>query len=123
MFVGETTEKARADIQDAFWRYYRRYSGSAYFRLAVEEGRIVASDNPTMDEAMSHVNFIVGDPEYVADQLAPFCDALGVTTLTCMMHVAGLPHETMLGSMRLFIDEVKPRLLARLGAPTAEGVA
>jgi len=123
VYVGETTEQARAEIEECIWRYYRRYSGSAYFKLAVEEGRIVPSEVPTMEEAMCNLNFIAGDPEYVAEQLEPFCRALGVTTLTCMMHVAGMAHEQMLRSMRLFVHEVKPRLLARLGASVEEGVA
>jgi alkanesulfonate monooxygenase SsuD/methylene tetrahydromethanopterin reductase-like flavin-dependent oxidoreductase (luciferase family) len=123
VFVGRTNAEARASIEDALWRYYRRYSGSAYFKLAVEEGRIVVSDRPTIEEVMANLNFIVGDPDYVAEQLEPFCRALGVTTLTCMMHVAGIGHEQMLDSMRLFVGEVKPRLLARLGASVGEGVA
>jgi hypothetical protein len=39
-----------------------------------------------------------------------------------MMHVAGIRHDQMLRSMRLFVDEVKPRLLDRLGASVEEGV-
>jgi hypothetical protein len=31
-----------------------------------------------------------------------------------MFHIAGMPHELLLRSMRLFIKEVKPRLLERL---------
>ena len=115
VFVGDTTEQARAEIDEAIWRYYRRFSNSPYYKLAVEEGRIIPSDAPTMEEITQNLNFIAGDPDYVAEQLEPFCRALGVTTLTCMMHVAGIRHDQMLKSMRLFHDEVKPRLLARLG--------
>ena len=107
--------QARAEIDEAIWRYYRRFSNSPYYKLAVEEGRIIPSDNPSMEEITQNLNFIAGDPDYVAEQLEPFCRALGVTTLTCMMHVAGIRHDQMLKSMRLFHDEVKPRLLARLG--------
>ncbi|MGE3271197.1 MAG: LLM class flavin-dependent oxidoreductase [Chloroflexota bacterium] len=116
VFVGETTAEARAEIEDSIWRYYRRFSGSPYYKLAIEEGRIRPNDNPSMEEAMENLNFIVGDPEHVAEQLEPFCNALGVTTLTCMMHVAGIRHDQMIRSMRLFQREVKPCLLARLGA-------
>ena len=64
------------------------------------------------------VEFMVGGPDTVAEQLATFCDTLQVSSLTCMMHVAGITHDQMLRSMRLFIEEVKPRLLERYAAPT-----
>lgn len=122
IFVGETMEQARAEIEECAWRYFRRYSGSAYFKLAVTDGLLHVPENPTLDQAMQSVSLIVGDPDAVVDQLEGFCRALGVTTLTSMMHIAGLPHASMLKSMRLFIEEVKPRLLARLGS-RAEAVA
>ena len=116
IYVGESTEQARAEIEECIWRYFRRYSGSAYFKQAVADGLLTVSDNPTVEEAMRNVSLIVGDPDSVAAELEGFCRALGVTTLTSMMHIAGMPHQLMLRSMRLFIEEVKPRLLARLGS-------
>jgi alkanesulfonate monooxygenase SsuD/methylene tetrahydromethanopterin reductase-like flavin-dependent oxidoreductase (luciferase family) len=122
IYVSESTEQARAEIEECIWRYFRRYSGSAYFKQALADGLLTLSDNPTVDEAMQSVSLIVGDPDSVAAELEGFCRALGVTTLTSMMHIAGMPHQLMLKSMRLFVEEVKPRLLARLGT-SVEAVA
>jgi alkanesulfonate monooxygenase SsuD/methylene tetrahydromethanopterin reductase-like flavin-dependent oxidoreductase (luciferase family) len=112
--VAESTSQARDEIAECLWRYYRRFSKSPYYQQALADGLMTESSIPTQDEVMRNVSFIVGDPDDVADQLAPFCRALRVTTLSCMFHIAGMPHELLLGSMRLFIKEVKPRLLERL---------
>ena len=61
VYVGDTTDQAREEIGDAIWRYYRRFSNSPYYKLAVEEGRIIPSDNPTMEEITQNLNFIAGE--------------------------------------------------------------
>ena len=92
---------------------------NGYFKQAINDGLLAPTAQPTLEEVMGMVEFIVGGPDTVAEQLATFCDELQVSSLTCMMHVAGITHDQMLRSMRLFIEEVKPRLLAKLAVPAA----
>ena len=119
VYVGRTDAEARADIEECIWRYYRRQTTNGYFKQAINDGLLAPTAQPTLDEVMGMVEFIVGGPDTVAEQLATFCDALQVSSLTCMMHVAGITHDQMMRSMRLFMEEVKPRLLAKLAAPVA----
>jgi alkanesulfonate monooxygenase SsuD/methylene tetrahydromethanopterin reductase-like flavin-dependent oxidoreductase (luciferase family) len=107
-------ERAREEIAQHVQRYHRRMRQGAYYQLAIREGLLSESAEPTLDEIFRNSAYIAGPPEYVANQLADVSRALRATTLNCMMHVAGMPHERVLRSLQLFQTEVKPRLLQRL---------
>ena len=54
---------------------------------------------------------VYGTPEAVTDRLLELREALGYSTLAVWMNVGGrIPHERVLGSMRLFAERVVPRL-------------
>ena len=64
----------------------------------------------TFDEILQEL-VVYGTPESVTARLLELRESLGYTTLSVWMNVGGrIPHERMLGSMRLFAERVMPRL-------------
>ena len=64
----------------------------------------------TFDEILQEL-VVYGTPESVTERLLELRESLGYTTLSVWMNVGGrIPHERMLGSMRLFAERVMPRL-------------
>jgi alkanesulfonate monooxygenase SsuD/methylene tetrahydromethanopterin reductase-like flavin-dependent oxidoreductase (luciferase family) len=54
--------------------------------------------------------FVVGDPAECAEQLQQALDATGATALVFRVHWPGMPHETVVRSLRLLAEQVRPRL-------------
>ena len=54
---------------------------------------------------------VYGTPATVAERLRGLREELGFSSLSAWMNVgAQIPHERVLGSMRLFMEQVAPRL-------------
>lgn len=77
------------------YRFYRR----------VRENLLALSDEQALDQAA-----IVGDAGEVADRLRAHHEALGVTHFMGAFSRGGIPHEAVARSMRLFAEQVMPRL-------------
>jgi len=62
------------------------------------------------DEVLAE-HAIYGSPEAVVDRLLELREAFGFSSLSAWMNPGGqIPHERVLNSMRLFADQVIPRL-------------
>ncbi|MCP3913296.1 MAG: LLM class flavin-dependent oxidoreductase [Actinomycetia bacterium] len=59
-----------------------------------------------------------GTPEQVADRIVTYAEAAGVSHWMAEMKFGGLSHEETMRSMRLFAEEVMPRVKERLGTNT-----
>lgn len=74
-----------------------------------------------LPDLLSRINYIVGSPSTVAKQLNQYIAQTEVDRLGVKMHLAGLPNEDVRRSMRLFAQEVAPKvqLLRQLEAVPA----
>jgi alkanesulfonate monooxygenase SsuD/methylene tetrahydromethanopterin reductase-like flavin-dependent oxidoreductase (luciferase family) len=100
IYVAETAEQARADTEVALLAQARRYSRWRP-QAAIEE----AFEQVTADR------FIIGDPDHCAAQIQRYVTELGINYIVCRMNLAGLAHTRVLASIRLFAQEVIPRLV------------
>jgi alkanesulfonate monooxygenase SsuD/methylene tetrahydromethanopterin reductase-like flavin-dependent oxidoreductase (luciferase family) len=61
-------------------------------------------------DAIRSERAIFGEPSYCLERLQQIRDTLGVQQIMAWMNIGGLPHEQVLGSMRLFAERVLPKL-------------
>ena len=61
-----------------------------------------------------------GGPDTVVEKLESLRDETGVNNIICWMNFGGLPHDAVLRSMRLFAEEVMPKLRAPAAAPVPQ---
>jgi alkanesulfonate monooxygenase SsuD/methylene tetrahydromethanopterin reductase-like flavin-dependent oxidoreductase (luciferase family) len=92
IFVAESDAEARRQGQ-AYVEYYMR--STARFR-------------PIGDHERGEMIF--GGPRTVIDRLSHLHEYTGINNVICWMNFGGLPQEMVLGSMRLFAEEVIPAL-------------
>lgn len=109
VFVAENHAEAMRDSEDAARIYFGSMGNKGYHREAVEEGLLPPSvDSP--EEMRRQVDFIVGDPDEVAEALNRHAAVTGVDRLDVMVQIPGLRTEAVRRSMRLLQREVRPRL-------------
>jgi alkanesulfonate monooxygenase SsuD/methylene tetrahydromethanopterin reductase-like flavin-dependent oxidoreductase (luciferase family) len=114
VFVAESHAEAIAQSEAAAQIYFDMMGGKGYHKEAVEAGLLPATvDSP--EEMRRQVNFIVGDPDEVAEALNRYLETMAVDRLDVMVQIPGLRSEHICQSMRLIQEEVRPRL--RYGAP------
>lgn len=111
VYVGETTRSARAEFRpdlEVHLAEQRNFNPSV-MRPFLREGQPV--NELTADDAMSNGMFTVGDPDHVAERLCAFLDETGgFGTLLIVMGKDWGPPEGRDRSLRLFSEEVVPRL-------------
>ena len=70
----------------------------------------------TYEELIAENMVFVGSPERVAAQIVEHQRELDVAVLVCVFQLGPLSHDRVVRSMRLFTDEVLPRVAARATA-------
>ncbi len=65
-------------------------------------------------EELMRDRFLFGSPDEVAEQIAGYHKRLGVNTMILGMHWVGMPHSQVVDAMRLFAEEVMPRVAQAL---------
>jgi limonene 1,2-monooxygenase len=111
IYVGESTRAARDEFRhdlDVHLGEQARFNPHA-LRPFLADGASV--DDLTPDEAMENGMFTIGDPDHVVDRLAGLLNETeGFGTLLLVMGKDWGSAEGRERSMRLFIEEVAPRL-------------
>jgi alkanesulfonate monooxygenase SsuD/methylene tetrahydromethanopterin reductase-like flavin-dependent oxidoreductase (luciferase family) len=111
VFVAETREKAVEIAGPAathvFRELYGKHSARGERALTNDRGELVA-DSATVDFETFKGRYIVGTPDDAIEQIARLRDELGMTELSCWMHLPGITGEDALASARLFAREVMP---------------
>ncbi|HEX4214968.1 MAG TPA: LLM class flavin-dependent oxidoreductase [Candidatus Dormibacteraeota bacterium] len=79
--------------------------------VAWRHGNVELQGEEQVDAQLARDRFIVGSPDEVAEGVLR-CARLGVTHLVARMHFHGVDNEPVLRSMRLFAEEVMPRVRA-----------
>ena len=109
VYVADTERRARDEAEASTMHFFRVIEealgkGGTKREEAAKLGRL------SYDEILQEL-VVYGTPESVTARLLELREALGNTTLSVWMNVGGrIPHERVLGSMRLFSERVIPRL-------------
>src|SRR5262245_10184693 len=118
VYVAETADRAHSEPEESTVRSYRRLADN--FRASVgEAGTTTAEERAERATGLSQVTYdellrdrlAYGTPDMVVDRLTELRDELGLSGVVIEPNVGGrIPLEQVLRSVRLFADEVAPRL-------------
>jgi alkanesulfonate monooxygenase SsuD/methylene tetrahydromethanopterin reductase-like flavin-dependent oxidoreductase (luciferase family) len=118
IYVAETAERARSEPQDSTLRSYRRLA-EAFGSSAGAAGTTASEERVERAERLSAVGYdallrgrlAYGTPEMVAARLRQLQEMLGLSGVIMEPNVGGyIPSELVFRSVRLFAEEVAPRL-------------
>lgn len=116
VYVADTAARARDEAEASTMHFFRSISQAltqTSAAMPLDEARAARARrlaSLTYDEVLD-TQVIYGAPESVAERVQSLREELGVSNLSLWMNVGGLiPHERILGSMRLFAERVMPRL-------------
>jgi alkanesulfonate monooxygenase SsuD/methylene tetrahydromethanopterin reductase-like flavin-dependent oxidoreductase (luciferase family) len=110
VYVAGTEARARQEPETSTMHFFRTVSDQLARGGTQREEDAARLGRLSYDEIQKEL-VVYGTPEAVAERLLELREALGVTALSVWMNVGGLiPHERVLGSMRLFAERVIPRL-------------
>lgn len=115
--VAPTTAQAREQARAGFMDYYRVVLDlrQDYQAWAARHGR-AASEMTTRDEMtferLCAESAVIADPPTAVAALRQLAAQTGASRILCWMNMGSIPHEAVLASMRLFAEEVAPRLAA-----------
>ncbi|MET0850594.1 MAG: LLM class flavin-dependent oxidoreductase [Candidatus Rokuibacteriota bacterium] len=122
-YVAETADRARSEPEDSTVRSYRRLAEN--FAASVgATGTTTAEERAQRAEGLSQVTYeellrdrlAYGTPDMVASRLRELRDELGLAGVVVEPNVGGrIPLDRVLESIRLYAEEVAPRL--RAGSP------
>jgi len=100
----QAREEARASTMHFFRSIAEALSRGPRGEEAARLGRM------TYDEILEEL-VVYGSPDAVTKRLLELRESLGYSSLSVWMNVGGrIPHQRVLGSMRLFAERVIPRL-------------
>jgi alkanesulfonate monooxygenase SsuD/methylene tetrahydromethanopterin reductase-like flavin-dependent oxidoreductase (luciferase family) len=119
VLVAETDEEAHVQAAPAAYRTYSQMKNGRYYQLAVEEGRIPATEPTDLADLLRRIEFVAGSPETVLDRLSRYVAEVGVDRTDIMVHIPGVAHEAVVRSMHLFAREVGPRMAPGMPAVLA----
>jgi alkanesulfonate monooxygenase SsuD/methylene tetrahydromethanopterin reductase-like flavin-dependent oxidoreductase (luciferase family) len=122
VYVDESDERARREalphlkIYWDLWNRYTQFTQAGKMPDSYDAWRQRAPVLYAMgyEELIAENMVLIGDPEHVARQIVAHQRALDPAILTCVFHLGHLAHEQVARSMRLFADEVLPRVQAAL---------
>ncbi|MDP7019200.1 MAG: LLM class flavin-dependent oxidoreductase, partial [Pirellulaceae bacterium] len=129
IYVAETDEQAWREYEDHLWYFaHKLLKGLVALPPGYASARSMAGVNKaltkflqtaqTRAEVEDGAYAVVGSPASVRQRLAEHCQRLGVGNLLGLFQLGTLPHELTCRSLRLFAEEVAPRLREDLSAPS-----
>jgi len=116
VYVAETDQQAREEAETSTMHFYRMIaralgaSDAKAWTNEAREGRAKRWSTLTYGDVLRE-HAIFGSPESVTERLLALREEIGFSSLSAWMNPGGqIPHERVLNSMRLFADQVIPRL-------------
>jgi alkanesulfonate monooxygenase SsuD/methylene tetrahydromethanopterin reductase-like flavin-dependent oxidoreductase (luciferase family) len=118
VYVAATAAQARSEPEDSTMRAYRRLAENMASSVGAA-GTTVSEERAERAERLSNVTYedvlrdrvAYGTPDMVVDRLRQLRDELGVSGVIAESNVGGrVPLERVLTSIRLYAQEVAPRL-------------
>jgi alkanesulfonate monooxygenase SsuD/methylene tetrahydromethanopterin reductase-like flavin-dependent oxidoreductase (luciferase family) len=129
VYVAETAAQARSEPEESTVRSYRRLAEN--FAASVgEAGTTAGEERARRAEGLAHVTYdellrdrlAYGAPDMVVNRLGELRDELGISGVVMEPNVGGrIPLERVLRSIRLYAEEVAPRLRDAPAAAAADG--
>jgi alkanesulfonate monooxygenase SsuD/methylene tetrahydromethanopterin reductase-like flavin-dependent oxidoreductase (luciferase family) len=126
--VAPTDAEARRDAKSYLLQHWNLWGRFTQF---VEAGQVPASFEAwyqraprlaamSYDELVDAGMVLAGSPETVARQILRHRDTLDLATFVGVFQLGGMSHAMVERSLRLFCDEVMPRVAARANAAAAQ---
>jgi alkanesulfonate monooxygenase SsuD/methylene tetrahydromethanopterin reductase-like flavin-dependent oxidoreductase (luciferase family) len=118
VYVAATAAQARSEPEDSTMRAYRRLAENMASSVGAA-GTTVSEERAERAERLSHVTYedvlrdrvAYGTPDMVVDRLRELRDQLGLSGVIAESNVGGrIPLDRVLNSIRLYAQEVAPRL-------------
>jgi alkanesulfonate monooxygenase SsuD/methylene tetrahydromethanopterin reductase-like flavin-dependent oxidoreductase (luciferase family) len=118
VYVAATAAQARSEPEDSTMRAYRRLAENMASSVGAS-GTTVSEERAERAERLSNVTYedvlrdrvAYGTPDMVVDRLRQLRDELGLSGVIAESNVGGrIPLERVLTSIRLYAQEVAPRL-------------
>jgi alkanesulfonate monooxygenase SsuD/methylene tetrahydromethanopterin reductase-like flavin-dependent oxidoreductase (luciferase family) len=118
VYVAATAAQARSEPEESTMRAYRRLAENMASSVGAT-GTTVSEERAERAERLSNVTYddllrdrvAYGTPDQVVDRLRELRDALGLSGVIMESNVGGrIPLERVLTSIRLYAQEVAPRL-------------
>jgi alkanesulfonate monooxygenase SsuD/methylene tetrahydromethanopterin reductase-like flavin-dependent oxidoreductase (luciferase family) len=118
VYVAATAAQARSEPEDSTMRAYRRLAENMASSVGAS-GTTVSEERAERAERLSNVTYedvlrdrvAYGTPDMVVDRLRELRDELGLSGVIAESNVGGrIPIERVLTSIRLYAQEVAPRL-------------
>jgi alkanesulfonate monooxygenase SsuD/methylene tetrahydromethanopterin reductase-like flavin-dependent oxidoreductase (luciferase family) len=113
VFLAETRAEAERIAAPAVTHLFRELYGrrsAAGERVLRNDAGEPVTDHATVDFETFKARYMIGTPDDALAELAALRDELGVTEVSCWMHLPGIAGEDAMRSARLFASEVIPRL-------------
>ncbi|MGH7047724.1 MAG: LLM class flavin-dependent oxidoreductase [Stellaceae bacterium] len=119
-YLAESDERARAEPRDSIMHFYREQAnlleGAARLvdpETAARRMRRVRDLRARTYEDALAANALIGTPQAIAAKLRALQDEIGLSGVLAELNCGGLiPHEHVVGAMRLLCEEVMPRFAA-----------
>jgi len=120
VYVAETAAQARSEPEESTLRAYRRMADT-FARSAEEVGATASEERLQRGARLSQVTYddllrdrlAYGTPDMVVERLSQLRDEIGLSGVIIESNVGGrIPLERVLNSIRLFAQEVAPKLRA-----------
>jgi alkanesulfonate monooxygenase SsuD/methylene tetrahydromethanopterin reductase-like flavin-dependent oxidoreductase (luciferase family) len=117
-YVAETAEQARSEPEVSTMRSYQRLAEN-FARSARAAGTTASEERAARADRLAKVGYeallrdrlAYGTPEVVVERLGQLREELGLAGVIIESNVGGgIPQELVLKSVRLFAQEVVPRL-------------
>jgi alkanesulfonate monooxygenase SsuD/methylene tetrahydromethanopterin reductase-like flavin-dependent oxidoreductase (luciferase family) len=118
VYVAATAAQARSEPEDSTMRAYRRLAENMASSVGAA-GTTVSEERAERAARLSHVTYedvlrdrvAYGTPDMVVDRLRELRDQLGLSGVIAESNVGGrIPLDRVLNSIRLYAQEVAPRL-------------
>ena len=132
IFVADTMEEARELAQPwlvRYWQLWHRYAQLTYEGRMPEEyakwrERAPMLSKMSFEELNERGLIMIGTPEHVAGRVLAHAERLDLAALACVFKFGGMPFDLVTRSMRLFSEEVMPRVKSALAVrPAARDAA
>ena len=118
IYVAETEEQAYSEPEESTWRSYRRLAES-FRSSASSQGTTASEERSERYQRLSNVGYdellrdrlAYGTPDAVVERLRGLQEELQLSGIITEMNVGGLiPQEKVKNSLRLFCEQVVPKL-------------
>ena len=123
IYVAETDEQARREYEDHLWYFVKRllpgitiqppgYTSVRSLGNILKSAGTFMLNLETWDQVVDGQYAIVGSPETVTDMLIENLGRLGTGNLLGLFQLGTLPHDLTKKNLRLFAEQVIPKLRA-----------